>query len=109
MQTAPFASAKSRIELKIKTSGVIFRGASAHHVQKNHSSSKTSSLLIVRRKCLSKMFAKKNRGVEKSNVGDHLKHIFPKFEAEWSHPRGVNGRSKFCKNSIFFHVFGIEK
>ena len=33
--------------------------------------------------------------VEKWNVGDHLKRISPKFEAERSHPRGVNGRSKF--------------
>ena len=29
-----YPSAKSRIELIIKTSGVICRGASAHHVQK---------------------------------------------------------------------------
>ena len=34
-------------------------------------------------------------GVEKANVGDHLKRVFPKFEAEWSHPRVVNDRSKF--------------
>ena len=33
--------------------------------------------------------------VEKWNVGDNLKHVFPKFEAERSHPRGVHGRSKF--------------
>ena len=33
--------------------------------------------------------------VEKRNVGDHLKRISPKFEAERSHPQGVNGRSKF--------------
>ena len=25
---------------------------------------------------------------EKSNVGDHLKRVFPKFEAERSHPWG---------------------
>ena len=42
------------------------------------------------------------------NVGDHLKHVFPKLEAERSHPRRVNGRSKlrlfrFC----FFVVFSI--
>ena len=36
-------------------------------------------------------------GVVKSNVGNHLKRVFPKFEAERSHPRGVNGRSKFRK------------
>ena len=39
-------------------------------------------------------------GVEKWNIGDRLKRVFPKFEAERSRPRGVNGCSKFCKNSI---------
>ena len=43
--------------------------------------------------------------VEKWNVGDHLKRVFPKFEAERSHPRGVNGRSKFWKKLIFFQRF----
>ena len=36
--------------------------------------------------------------VDKWNVRDHLKRVFPKFEAERSHPRGVNGRSKFRKH-----------
>ena len=35
--------------------------------------------------------------VEKGNVGDHLKCVFPKFEAERRHPWRVNGRSKFAK------------
>ena len=47
--------------------------------------------------------------VKKWNVGNHLKRVFPKSQAERSHPRGVNGRSKFCKKTIFFHVFGVEK
>ena len=51
---------------------------------------------------------KKCFGVEKSNVGAHLKRVSPKFEAEQSHPQGVKGRSKFCKNCIFY-VFGVEK
>ena len=37
--------------------------------------------------------------VDKSKVANRLKRVFPKFEAERSHPRGVNGRSKFYKNS----------
>ena len=41
-------------------------------------------------------------GVERSNVGDHLKRVLPKFEVNWSYPRGVNGRSKFSKNSQCF-------
>ena len=34
-------------------------------------------------------------GVEKSKVANRLKRVFPKFEADRSHVRGVNGRSKF--------------
>ena len=52
----------------------------------------------VDEKCfLTKNYRKKFMGVEKSNVGDHLKRVFPKFEADRSHPRGVNDRSKFCQ------------
>ena len=47
------------------------------------------------------LVAKSVCAVEKWNVGDHLKRIFPKFEADRSHPRGVNGRSKFRQ---FFFV-----
>ena len=34
-------------------------------------------------------------GVEKSKIANRLKRVFPKFEADRSHVRGVNGRSKF--------------
>ena len=50
--------------------------------------------------CRNKFF-----GVEKSNVGDHLKRVFPKFEAERSHVRGLNGHSKFRK---FFKIRRIR-
>ncbi len=33
--------------------------------------------------------------VGKWNVGDRLKRVLPKLEADRSHVRGVNGRSKF--------------
>ena len=36
-------------------------------------------------------------GVEKSNVGNRLKRVFPNFQAERSEVRGVNDRSKFSK------------
>ena len=36
-------------------------------------------------------------GVEKSNVGNRLKRIFPNFQAERSEVRVVNDRSKFSK------------
>ena len=143
-----YCSAKSRRELKIKTLGVIFRGASAYYmyVQTSIACPKWAVCRIFgrisfRRKFLSKILAKKiwtpksqmsgivwkafskvwgqtepySRGkrlfkvlqkldflyvfgVEKWNVGDRLKLVFPKFQAEWSHPRGVNSRSKFCTN-----------
>ena len=48
-------------------------------------------------------------GIEKWNVGDRLKRVFPKFEAKRSHPQGVNSRSKLSKNLIFANVFGVEK
>ena len=35
--------------------------------------------------------------VEKSNVGNRLKRVFPNFQAERSEVRGVNDRSKFSK------------
>ena len=37
--------------------------------------------------------------VEKWNVGDHLKRVLAKFQANRRHPRGVNGPSKFAKIS----------
>ena len=58
--------------------------------------------------------------VEKSKIGNRLKRVFPKFEADRSHVRGVNGRSKFdvasagfAKRKQFFvdviFCFGVEK
>ena len=69
-----------------------------------HSSSKTGTLLKKSSGCWRKHFltkivvAKNVLGVEKWNVGDHLKRVFPKFEADRSNPGGVNGRSKFGKS-----------
>ena len=55
------------------------------------------------RNCLSIFFS----GVEKSKVANRLKRVLPKFRADRSHVRGVNGRSKFdvasdVVSSIFF-------
>ena len=56
------------------------------------------------KKCFNKNFRQNFLfGVEKWNVGNRLKRISPKFEADRSHPRGVNGRSKFWK------IFDVEK
>ena len=41
-------------------------------------------------------------GVEKSKVANRLKRVFPKFEADRSHVRGVNGRPKFVAASAGF-------
>ena len=43
------------------------------------------------KKCRPKNFL----GIEKSKIANRLKRVFPKFEANRSHVRGVNGRSKF--------------
>ena len=45
--------------------------------------------------------------VEQSNVEDRLKRVLAKFEANWSYPRGANGRSKFTIKLQFF--FGRDK
>ena len=37
--------------------------------------------------------------VERPNVGDRLKCVLAKFQVNRSHPRGVNGPSKFGKIS----------
>ena len=60
-----------------------------------HSSSKTGTLLKSFSEGWRIFFYKKIWAVETWNIRDPLKRVFPKFEAEWSHPRWVNGRSKF--------------
>ena len=40
--------------------------------------------------------------VEKGNVGNRLKHVFPKFHADRSNVRGVNGHSKLEKRFFGF-------
>ena len=99
-----YPSAKSRRELKIKTLGVTFRGASAYYVQKSIAPQKQAVCRFSDEFFFAKIFIKKFCqnfvfDVQKWNVGNRLKRIFPKFEAERSHIRGVNGHSKF---GIFF-------
>ena len=99
-----YPSAKSRRELKIKTLGVTFRGASAYYVQKSIAPQKQAVCRFSDEKIFWRKFYRKFSpifffDVEKWNVGNRLKRVFPKFEAERSHPRGVNGRSKFYKIS----------
>ena len=99
-----YPSAKSRRELKIKTLGVTFRGASAYYVQKSIAPQKKAVCQFSDENFFDENFYRKFSpifffDVEKWNVGNRLKRVFPKFEAERSHPRGVNGRSKFYKIS----------
>ena len=42
-----------------------------------------------------KLFQNVFVGVEKWNVGNHLKRVLAEFRTNWSHPREVNGRLKF--------------
>ena len=70
---------------------------------KIHSSSKTGSLPIfeggVSQKNSDANFCRKKVfRCQTWNVGDHLKRVFPKFQAKRSHPRGVNGSSKCANN-----------
>ena len=47
---------------------------------------------------LKKIFPQKKFGVEKWKLANRLKRVFPKFRADRSHVRGVNGRVKFRTN-----------
>ena len=86
---------KERRDLKFGTSGVIFRGESAGNAQKIVASPKRAIFDFMLTFCSENFIQKKILGVENSNVGNHLKRVLPKFQAERSHVRGVNGRSKF--------------
>ena len=100
-----YPSAKSRRELKIRTSGVVFQGTSAYYVPKSIAPPKQavwwfSDEIFLDAIFYPKFLPKFLFGVEKWDVGDHLKYVFPKFEAERSHPRGVSSCSKFCKKIL---------
>ena len=90
-----YPSAKIRREQKIKTSGVIFRGASAYYVQKAIAPEKQAVCRFSDNKKIKKIAKQKIWDIEKWNVGDRLKRVSQKFEAEWSHPWGINSHSKF--------------
>ena len=47
--------------------------------------------------------------VERWNVGDRLKRVLAKFQANRSYPQGVNGRSKIAKKSQKIDFLGVEK
>ena len=66
---------------------------------KIHSSSKTPLFWKNHwfRKCLVKCFSQKIFGIEKWKVANRPKRVLPKFHADPSFVRGVNGRSKFRK------------
>ena len=53
---------------------------------------------FLKKKCASTIFFWRRQfffGVEKSKVANRLKRVFPKFEADRSHVRGVNASSKY--------------
>ena len=96
-----YPSAKSCRELKLSSSGVIFQDGAANNAQKFIAPPKQLVLDLtlhlhgdfLLRKFHPNFFV----GVKKWNVGDRLKRVLAKFEANRSYPRGVNGRSKFRK------------
>ena len=97
-----YPSPKSRTEMKLGSSGVIFRDGSASDAQNFIALPKQALCFFVL------CFQQKSKkisvfDVETWNVGKHLKRVLAKFQANPSHPQGVNGRSKFAKNfEIFF-------
>ena len=94
---------KERRDLKFGGNGVVFRGEAASNTQKNVAPPKRAifdlTLHLHADFLLRKFHPKFVVGVEKSNVGNRLKRVLAKFEANQSYPRGVNGRSKF---EVFF-------
>ena len=103
-----YPSAKSRRELKIKTLGSFFEVhllitfTKPRLIQK-HSVWRFSDENDFQRKFCRFLFPNVFLfHVEKWNVGDHLKRVFPKFKAEQGHPGEVKGRSKFCQKPKFF-------
>ena len=92
---------KSCRELKLSSSGVIFRDGAANNAQKFIAPPKQLVLDltlhlhgdVLLRKFHPNFFV----GVKKWNVGDRLKRVLAKFEAKRSHPWGVNGCSKFAR------------
>ena len=76
-----------------------FSRRSCQSCSNQRSSSKITTFDFIRTFSSKNFIQKIFSGVEKWNVGNHLKRVFPKFEADRSHPRGVNDRSKFRENS----------
>ena len=90
-----YPSAKSRRELKIKTLGVTFRGASAYYVQKSIAPQKQAVCRFSDKKKIDENFHPKFSpisffDVKKRNVGDRLKRVFPKFHADRNHFRSFS-------------------
>ena len=86
---------KEQRDLIFWGNGVIFRGESANNAQKFIASPKQNDFWFDPHFLLRKFHQANFLGVEKSNVGNRLKRVLAKFRADRSHPRGVNGRSKF--------------
>ena len=89
------------------TSGNNFLRRTCQRGKKNRSSSKTpfSWKKNRPRKFLKKFYPNFFSGVEKWKVANRLKRVLPKFHADRSHVRGVNGRLKFRRffgGAIFF-------
>ena len=89
-------SSKGRTELEICLPGQKLRKEADLDVQKYLAPPKPSQKhkkLISETKHQKQIFS----SVKKWNVGNCLKHVLAKFEADWSHVWGVNGPSKFEK------------
>ena len=73
----------------------------AYYANDRYERRKKIDVNIFETKIVKTMF----RAPNKWNVGSRVKRIFPKFHADRSHVRGVNGHSKFD----FFLLFSASK
>ena len=106
-----YPSAKSRRELKIKTLGVTFRGASAYYIQKSIAPQKQavcrfSDDFFFWRNFSSKNFAQKIFRRRKMKCWESSETHFPKV---WGRTEPYSRGKRPFKVRHFLLVFGVEK
>ena len=90
--------AKGRINKINASKAMISDGGPSYHAQtsvapRKHLLIDFTPFFVFAKKFHPKFFS----DVEKWNVANRLKRVFPKFRADRSHPRGVNDRLKFSR------------
>ena len=88
-------SSKSRTDLRSCVPGAKFVKESDFDVKSRLAPPKSTEIDEKHVSDTEKIRRKLFLGVEKSKVANRLKRVLTKFDADRSHVRGVNGRSKF--------------